>query len=649
MDFRVLGPIEAWHGGQQLDLGSRKQRTLLAILLLRANQVVSSDALIDGLWGERAPPTAAHTLQVYVSRLRGVLRQDGVVDDVLVTRPPGYMLRVEFGDLDLARFEQLADDGRRALAAGSFARAAEKLRDALAVWRGPALSDLAYEPFAQLEVERLEARRLAVVEDRVEAELELGRQAALVPELQALVAQHPLRERLRAQLMLALYRSGRQADALATYRDARDHLVGELGLEPGKELRALEQAVVQQDEVLELRRSEDDVTAGPPRDASGWSQPRGRRWILAGALAVIGVAVGTALVLVQDGGRSSERDARRTSRLHAIDSRSGAALVAADLPGSPADVASGMGSVWLAEPDAGRITRIDPRSGTATDRIQVPDQPGHLTVGGGAVWVASALSDRITRIDPKSDMVTQTIRFGGVRASDLAFAAGGVWVADSGVHGLTEIDSTTGAVRRRLGLEVAPAAIAVDQDTIWVASYEAGVVEQLDRRSGDVINTIPVGQGPGAIAVARDAVWVANSLDATVSRIDPATGSVRATIPVPSAPSALAALPSSVWVASPDAGVVTDLDPRRNAIVSSHRLGGRPQALAAAGAPHLDRFGGERRVAPRRHAYAGSNREIRVDRPGVRSRERSPVHPAGVRHPRHLSSERRHCRVASAS
>ena len=422
-----------------------------------------------------------------------------------------------------------------------------------------------------------------MVEDRVEAELELGRQAALIPELEALVAQHPLRERLRAQLMLALYRSGRQADALATYRDARDHLVGELGLEPGKELRALEQAVLQQDEALELRRIEGDAEAEPPRDASGWAPPRRRRWTLAGALAVIGVAVGTVLVLVQDGGRSSGRDASRTSRLHAIDSRSGAALVAADLPGSPADVAFGMGSVWVAEPDGGRITRIDPRSGTATDRIQVADQPGHVTVGGGAVWVASALSDRITRIDPNSDMVTQTIRFGGVRASDVAFAAGGVWVADSGVHGLTEIDPTTGAVRRRLGLDVAPAAIAVDQDTIWVASYEAGVVEQLDRRSGSVINTIPVGQGPGAIAVGRDAVWVANSLDATVSRIDPATGSVRATIPVPSAPSALAALPDSVWVASPDAGILTDLDPRRNAIVSSQRLGGRPQAVAAAG------------------------------------------------------------------
>ena len=332
MDFRVLGPIEAWHGGQALDLGSRKQRALLAILLLRANEVVSSDALIDGLWGERAPPTAAHTLQVYVSRLRGVLRQGGVDDDVLVTRPPGYMLRVGFGGLDLARFEQLAEDGRRALAAGSFARAVEKLRDALALWRGPPLSDLAYEPFAQLEVERLEERRLAVVEDRVEAELELGRQAALIPELEALVAQHPLRERLRAQLMLALYRSGRQADALATYRDARDHLVGELGLEPGKELRALEQAMLEQDEALELQRID--------RRRGGRAAAGRVRLGAASAPAVDpGRRTGRDRRRRRDGprGRAGRRpliwpDASRTSRLHAIDSRSGAALVAADLP-----------------------------------------------------------------------------------------------------------------------------------------------------------------------------------------------------------------------------------------------------------------------------------------------------------------------------
>ena len=218
----MLGPLEAVHDGMQVPLGSRKQRALLAILLLRANEVVAPDSLIDELWGERPPPSAAHTLQVYVSRLRSAFRQSGGDDGVLVTRPAGYLLRVGFGELDLHRFEHLAEEGRRALASGSPERAAERLREALALWRGDPLADLAFEPFARIDVERLEELRLAALEDRIDADLALGRHTALVPETERLVAQYPLRERLRGQLMLALYRArpaGRRADRLS--RDAR--------------------------------------------------------------------------------------------------------------------------------------------------------------------------------------------------------------------------------------------------------------------------------------------------------------------------------------------------------------------------------------------------------------------------------------------
>ena len=251
----MLGPLEAVHDGMQVPLGSRKQRALLAILLLRANEVVAPDALIDELWGERPPPSAAHTLQVYVSRLRSAFRQGGGDDGILVTRPAGYLLRVGFGELDLHRFEHLAEEGRRALASDSPERAAERLREALALWRGDPLADLAFEPFARIDVERLEELRLAALEDRIDADLALGRHTALVPETERLVAQYPLRERLRGQRMLALYRAGRQADALTAYRETRDYLVGELGLEPRKELRALEQAMLRQDESLELAPS----------------------------------------------------------------------------------------------------------------------------------------------------------------------------------------------------------------------------------------------------------------------------------------------------------------------------------------------------------------------------------------------------------
>ena len=179
-------------------------------------------ALIDELWGERPPPSAAHTLQVYVSRLRSAFRQSGGDEGDLVTRPPGYVLRVGFGELDLQRFEHLAEEGRRALASDSPERAAERLREALALWRGDPLADLAFEPFARIDVERLEELRLAALEDRIDADLALGRHTALVPETERLVAQYPLRERLRGQLMLALYRAGRQADALTAYRETRE-------------------------------------------------------------------------------------------------------------------------------------------------------------------------------------------------------------------------------------------------------------------------------------------------------------------------------------------------------------------------------------------------------------------------------------------
>jgi DNA-binding SARP family transcriptional activator len=227
MEFRVLGPLEVVEHGSSLALGGGKQRALLAILLLHANEVVGTDRLIDELWGEAPPVTVAKSIQVYVSRLRKELGEERVV-----TRPPGYLLRVEPRELDLKRFEALLAEARDG--DGDAATTARTLREALALWRGPALADLAYERFAQVEIGRLEELRWAALEARVDAELACGRHAELVGELQALVAEHPLRERVHGQLMLALYRCARQADALEAYRDARGRLLGELGLEPGE-------------------------------------------------------------------------------------------------------------------------------------------------------------------------------------------------------------------------------------------------------------------------------------------------------------------------------------------------------------------------------------------------------------------------------
>jgi DNA-binding SARP family transcriptional activator len=247
MEFRFLGPLEVWDERGEVSLAGPKPRALLALLLLHPNDVVPTDRLIDELWGEDSPEDAAAALRVNVSRLRKALPEN-----VLMTRSPGYVIRVDPDQLDLHYFERLVDEGRSLLARGLAADAAERLREALSLWRGPALADFAYESFAQAAIARLEEIRLAAVELRLDADLALGRHDELVGELEALVAEHPLRERLRRYLMTALYRSGRQAEALNAYRDARRALVDELGIDPSPVLQELERAILRQDPSLEV-------------------------------------------------------------------------------------------------------------------------------------------------------------------------------------------------------------------------------------------------------------------------------------------------------------------------------------------------------------------------------------------------------------
>jgi DNA-binding SARP family transcriptional activator/class 3 adenylate cyclase len=254
VEFRILGPLEVLDDrGRPVILGGAKQRALLAVLLLHPGQVVSADRLIDELWGEDPPKSARSVLQVYMANLRRILepaRPSRAAGEVLRTQAPGYLVDLGPNELDLTRFEQLAGEGRAALAAGDPAGAARRLREAVGLWRGPALGDLNLAASGQGEVVRLEERRMAAVEDRIEAELDLGHYAELVGELQALVAAHPLRERLHSQLMLALYRSGRQAEALEAYRQTRETLAEELGIDPSPALQELERAMLAQDPAL---------------------------------------------------------------------------------------------------------------------------------------------------------------------------------------------------------------------------------------------------------------------------------------------------------------------------------------------------------------------------------------------------------------
>ena len=275
MDFRILGPLEVVDSGSALPLGGRNQRTLLALLLLHAGEVVSSDRMIDALWGEEAPRTAQTSIQNSISRLRKLLGSER-----LVTRSPGYELRLQDDLLDARRARELVGEARAA-------EPPERVRlmnEAEQLWRGPPLADFAYAGFAQAAIAQLEELRLGIVEERIDAELELGRDTELLGELEGLVADHPLRERLRGQLMLALYRAGRQADALHTYQEARRSLLEQLGIEPGPALQRLHGSILRQERALEGL-----VSAATPED----TLDEVSRALLAGRLVpVLGAEIG---------------------------------------------------------------------------------------------------------------------------------------------------------------------------------------------------------------------------------------------------------------------------------------------------------------------------------------------------------------------
>ena len=280
MDFRILGSLEVWDGERQLELAGQKRRAVLAFLLLHANEVVAAERLVDQLWGEKAPRNAAGALQTHVSRLRKELGPD-----VVATRAWGYVLRAEPGSLDLERFERLS-----AAAENLPARErAGKLREALALWRGRPLEDLAFEPALAADIARLDELHVTVLENRIDADLEAGNHAGLVGELEALIAANPVRDRLRGQLILTLYRCGRQAEALEVYRETRRVLADELGLEPSPELRELERAILQHDPALRGSPVRTAVATQP-----GIRPGRRRRIYIAASLALLLAGLATA-------------------------------------------------------------------------------------------------------------------------------------------------------------------------------------------------------------------------------------------------------------------------------------------------------------------------------------------------------------------
>jgi YVTN family beta-propeller protein len=567
VEFLVLGPLEVRIEGKAVPLGGPKQRSLLALLLLNANEVESRDRLIDALWGEQGPPGSKQaSLDTYVSRLRSLLGGDRIE-----RRPPGYRLRLEPGELDLDRFEALLEQGRAAAAAGDPAAARDRLGDALALWRGRALADLAPESALGVEAERLEERRLLALEGRIDAELQLGGGAALVGELERLVAEHPFREWLLGQLMLSLYRAGRQADALAAFRAGRQRLSAELGLEPSPDLRALERRILEHDPALAA------VAAPSVRRSPQITRAR----VMAAMLAVAAVAA-SVVAGIKLGTGGSSASTVRGSRTGVFEVTGHSSVAGASLADAPAAMVADASSIWLAEPSAGVVVRVDLATRQVEDTVPLDGSPSTLAVGGGSVWAATDLGNTIYRIDQATERVTERIRLGDARVAALAYGFGRLWVADSTDEVLLAYDPATDRPAGTFAIEVRPTALAAGAGGVWIADYDHGLLEEVDPRSGADLGTTHVGDGPAALAAGDAAVWVANSLDNTVSRIDPASDTAGAAIPVGDDPVALAVTGRSVSVANQYASSVSRIDPRRNVVVQTTPIGGGPTALAAA-------------------------------------------------------------------
>ena len=604
VEFRILGPLEASRHGQPLELGAGKQRALLVLLLLRAGEIVSTDRLIDALWGERPPPSALNSVHIYVSQLRKALGNGR-----LETHGHGYLLALEPEQLDLGRFERLLGDGRELLASGDADRAAGALRAALGLWRGPPLSDVAFEPFAQAEIARLDELRLAALEERIEADLALGRHAELVPELEGLVREHPLRERLRAQLMLALFRSGRQSEALDAYQQARKLLSTELGLEPGRRLRELEAAILRQDAQLHV----------PPRSTrrTGAVHRKRRSVVAIGAALLLAAAV--ALVGIEVTGGETQTPPRvLPNSLVRVDPDTLEATDVVRVGSAPDLVVAAGGFVWITHHvlkdfgygrlrDAGdrTLNRVNPETGEV-ETVGGLAPCGLAPDPSGDVWVANCFASRgrdanVVRVDATTLDFDATYRVpggdvGGVYYRAFAYGGGSLWVGgpdlrkhatviqldpqsgeqrairlpnpgvalawaetsgdlwgsnfDEGT--LTRLDASTRAVETVNVLSAGPAHILVDGETVWVGDWGLPEVERLPAvgPSRPRLVDLPVrigGTGVWQIAAGEGYIWATTPRDGALWRIDPKTNKVKR-IPLPYPPIGVAANEGDIWV-----------------------------------------------------------------------------------------------------
>ncbi len=563
MEFRILGPLEVVEDGRPISIRRGKEQALLAYLLLHANEVVPSGTLIDVLWDERPPPTASKILQNGVSHLRKQLGNGR-----LETKDPGYLLRVEKDELDLERFERLAREGREA--------------EALALWRGTPLLDLREERFADEARRRLEEQRLAVIEDRVDADLAAGRHADLIPELEALVSANPLRERPVGQLMVALYRAGRQSDALDAYQRARRRLSEELGLEPGPQLQEIERRILTHDPEL----------AGPPSRPRSTAPQRRRPRKLLVFVVVAALVVAAAAFGLSRAFSGSATPVVQQNSLVVVDPSGNRIVGVVPVGHTPRGVAVGRDYVWVANSADGTITQIGKKSVKTIQTIGLGEQATDLVESAGSVWVATGIDNDLVQLDAHSGGIQERLHLSSKDQTASAHAvtagAGAIWIA-SGAE-LLKIDPKTGSIiaRKHDGSLEGVNDVAVGGGSVWIADVSE-VVFRASQADLHQTGRVHLGVIPGAVTFAFGSPWLALPATfgqrITLAQLDPQTVQVLDSTPI--GPSLgyppgmeLTSGAGDIWVTSFDAGTLVRVDPRSGVVKATIHLGHHPFGVA---------------------------------------------------------------------
>lgn len=587
LSYLLLGPLEVRRGSVSVPVGAGKPLELLALLLIERNHALSTDSLVEQLWDGRPPETAVKIVQNAVSTLRRAFG-DGA-DEVLVTRGRGYELVVPTGATDVDRFQALVEQGRADLAGGDADQAMTTLRKALALWRGEPLADVAYHSLARDEIARLQEQRLAATEERIDADFAAGGGAGLVAELEQLVGRNPLRERLRGQLMLALYRSGRQARALEVYAEGRRELSEQLGIEPAEELKRLERSILAHDHHLGGPRRR---PAPAPRHRLGWR-------LVAAGVGVLAAAAVVAGLVVSRGGRGVVSIAAAPGDTVAlVDPSTGHVIAEYPVGHTPTRLVTAAGVAWSLNADDGTISRIDLQSGRVRT-VSPGATPVDLTVGGGWLWVSvltvhsSAGSGQGTfratleRLDETTLEVSGHVRLPGIGISGapgggsvpLAYAGGKVWV---GEPALVAVDPVRLHVTNRARGVPSVESLAAGLGSVWAAAGgSVATLYRIDPRSATVVQRVYLpGTSAGPVAVGAGAVWMTDPGPGRIWRIDPGPPVHTRSLPVGAGALGLATVGGAVWVSSAVDGTLSRVSANGRSGSSRIAVGGIPEAVA---------------------------------------------------------------------